>query len=377
MLLLIGAGLYIRTLVNLVKINPGFSVENLLLFQLNPGAAGLRGTAVTSFYQRMQDSLAAIPGVRSASLLQLKLLAGSMSGGGFFKLPAHPELDEKKPQAHRLAVGETFFATMGIPILLGRSFTAADTEGAPNVVIVNETFVRNYLSGDYPIGQVLRTGAWTGTPTDWQIVGVCRDAKYTGIKSDVPPTVYFCYRQDRPGSAYFALRTAVPPLSIVSAARKAVAAVDPNVPLSDITTQRAVRDKGISQETMFATLCGALAAIAVLLSCIGLYGLVSYNVARRTGEIGIRMALGAIRRHIVGPILREVFLMTAAGILVGGLGTYWATRLIQSNLYEIEPHDPSTILFAALLFLLVAALAAWIPVRRAAGVDPMTALRYE
>lgn len=375
--LLVGAGLYVRTLVNLVTIDPGFAKDNVLLFQLNPASGGMRDAAVTSFYDRVQQALAAIPGVRSAALVNLKLLGGAMSGGGFFKLPSHPELNERKPQAHRLTVGETFFATMDIPILAGRGFTAADREGAPKVVIVNETFARSYLPDEDAVGQNLRAGEFNGTPMDWEIVGVCRDAKYTGIKTDVPPTVYFSYRQDRVFGAYFAVRTAVPPLSLVSSARKAVSSVDPNVPLSDITTQKAVRDQGISQEWMFATLCGALAALAVLLAGIGLYGLMAYTVSRRMGEIGIRMALGASRRRIVMPILREALGLTAAGVVIGAVGACWATRLIQSQLFGVEACDPPTFAAAALLLLLLSSLAAWIPARRAAKVDPMLALRSE
>jgi len=266
---------------------------------------------------------------------------------------------------------------MEIPFRLGRGFTAADVEIAPKVVVVNETFVRNYLPNEYPVGQTLRAGELNGSPIDWQIVGVCRDAKYTGIKTEVPPTVYFSYRQDRPYAAYFALRTAVPPLALVSAARKAVAAVDPNVPLSDITTQKAVRDQGISQETMFATLCGALAGLAVLLACIGLYGLMAYNVARRTGEIGIRMALGATRRNIAAPIVREALLLAGAGVAVGVLGALALSRLIESQLYGVTPNDPLSLAVAGCALVAAAAAAAWVPARRAAKVEPMTALRTE
>jgi predicted permease len=376
-LLLVGAGLYVRTLVNLVRVNPGFVTDDLLLFQVNPRSAGLQGAATMLFYQQVQEALASLPGVRSASLVQYKLLAGSMSGGGFFKLPAHPELDEKKPQAHRLTVGETFFSTLGIPLLLGRDFTAADEGRTTKVVVVNETFVRNYLPNEYPIGQVLRTDSWTDHPIDWQIVGVCRDAKYTSIKTDVPPTVYFSYRQDLIGAGCIALRSWVPPLTLVPAVRKALAALYPNVPMSDVTTQKAIRDKGISQETMFATLCGALAVLAVLLASIGLYGLMAYNVARRTADIGIRMALGATRRDIARPVLREALWLAGLGIGIGLPTALAMSRLIQNQLYGVIPTDPVSLIGASALLLAVAVLAAWLPARRAARVDPMVALKRE
>jgi predicted permease len=376
-LLLAGAGLYVRTLVNLVRVNPGFATEQLLLFQLNPRSAGLRGAAATAFFERTQTALEKIPGARAVALTQFKLLAGIMSGGGFV-LPSHPELTgEKRPNAHRLNVSETFFATMGIPLVLGRGLTAADTEGAPKVVVVNETFVRTYFPNENPLGQTLQAGRLNGVPFDWQIVGVCRDAKYADIKTDVPPTIYFSYRQNGTGSAYFAVRTSLPPFSIIAAARKAVGAIDPNVPLADITTQEAVRDRGVAPEIMFATLVSALAGLAVLLACIGLYGLLAYNVARRTSEIGIRMALGAQRGDIAHPILREALLLAAAGLVVGVPAALALAQLIKNQLYGVAPTDPFSLTLGAVLLLAVAALAAWLPARRAARVDPMIALRAE
>lgn len=372
-LLLAGGGLYVRTLVNLVRINPGFAIENLLLFQLVPDSAGLHGPAATGFYERVQESLARIPGARGATLTQYKLLAGMMSGGSFFTLPSHPELaGDKAPQAHSLAVGETFFATMGIPVLLGRGLTAADTQGAPRVAVVNQTFVHNYFPNDLPVGRTLKVDH-----DEWQIVGVCGDAKYTDVRGDVPATVYFSYRQSGTSSAYFAVRTALPPLALVPAVRKAVAAIDANVPLSDITTQAAVRDRRISQEWMFATLVSALAGIALLLACIGLYGLTAYNVVGRTAEFGVRMALGATNRDIVWPIIREALLMVGAGLAIGIPCALTLARVVESHLYGIAPHDPTTFVAGTVLLLAVALVAAGLPARRATKVDPIIALRAE
>ena len=372
LLLVAGAALYTRTLVNLVHINPGFKTEKLLLFQLNPRDAGLRGPAITQFYERAQDSIAGIPGVQAVALEQFKLLGGWMSGGGGWTLPSHPELDKNKVTAHRLTVGETFFSTLEIPVLQGRGFTAADTDTAAKVVVVNEAFIRKYLPNDYPIGQIFKQGK-----NEWQIVGVCGDAKYNNLKLEVPPTVYHSFRQTRMGSAYFAVRTALPPLALVPAVRKAVMEVDPNIPLSDITTQEQVRDRNISHERLFATLCSALAMLTVLLSCIGLYGLMAYNVARRTGEIGIRMALGATRQHIAGPILREALWLAILGVAVGVPVALGLMRLIKSQLYGVAATDPLTLTGAGILLLQVALLSAWIPARRAAKVDPIVALRCE
>ena len=371
-LLLAGAGLYVRTIVNLVRVNPGFPTENLLLFQLNPRAAGLRGPAIAQFYERVQEAIAKVPGVRSAALTQFKLLAG-ISSSGSLVLPAHPELaGEKRPSAHRLTISESFFPTMGIPLLLGRGFTSADVDNAPKVVVVNETFARNYFANEIPIGQTLKNGN-----DEWAIIGVCRDAKYTSIKADAPPTVYSSYRQSSLGSGYLAVRTVLPPLAIVTAARKAVAAIDPNIPLADVTTQEAVRDSKISQERMFATLVSALAGLAVLLSCIGLYGLMAYNVTRRTSEIGVRMALGASRRDIAWPILREALKLAGIGVAIGVPVALGLAQILKGQLHGVPAHDPLTFGAGALVLLAVAVLAAWLPARRASRIDPMVALRAE
>jgi predicted permease len=374
MLLLTGAGLYVRTLVNLVRINPGFATENLLLFKLLPRTAGYRGPKTAQFYDEVQRAMTAIPGMRSVTLMQNALLAGGMSGGSFFTLPGHSFESEFEPQAHRLTVSETFFATMGIPVLLGRELREADREGAPKVVVVNETFARKYFPAENPLGQTLKV---KGDPSDWQVVGVCRDTKYTSIKKGVPPTVYFSFRQDAIGFACFAVRTALPPMSVVPAACKAIAAIDLNVPLADVTTQMQVRDKGISQERLFAFLCSALALLAVLLSCIGLYGLMAYNVARRTREIGVRIALGATRRNVAWPILREALVLGAVGVAVGGPIALALTQLIKSQFYGVGPTDPVTLMGAGILLVVVTIISAWLPARRAARIDPMVALRCE
>ncbi len=366
--LLTGAALYVQTLVNLVRIHPGFVAENVLLFRLNPRAAGYRGARTVAFYDDVQRALTTIPGVRSVALTQYALLGHAMSGAGF-ELPGHPKADRNTNQ---LNVGETFFETMRIPLLLGRGLGAADRDDTARVVVVNDKFVRTYLRDENPIGQMLRIG-----DTDWQIVGVCGDTVYTGLKEGSPPTSYFSFRQSGTGAAYFAVRTELPPLAIVAAARKAVAAVDPNVPLASITTQVDLRDENIGQERMFATLCGALALLAVLLSCIGLYGLMAYNVARRTREIGVRLALGAQPRNIAWPILREALLLAAGGLAVGVPTALALTRLIRGQLYGVSPTDPATFAVGTFLLVAVPAVAAWLPARRATRVDPIEALRAE
>lgn len=370
--LLIGAGLYGRTLYNLVRIDPGFETERLLLFRLNPRSAGWDDGRETGFYDDVTRALASIPGVRSVTVSHYALLTGWMSGGGFFTLPDHPRDDETRPTAHRHTVSETYFETMGIPIVLGRGLEGTDVEGAAKVAVVNETFVRRYLEEGSPIGERLHAEG-----ADWTIVGVSRDALYTGITDDIAPTVYFSFRQSPLPAAFFGIRTSVPPLSILDAARVAVASVDPRVPLARVETQLQVRDRRIAQERLFAYLCAALAGLAVLLSCIGLYGLMAYNVTRRRGEIGIRVALGATRGQIARPILVEALSLTALGVVLGVPMSLWAVQLTRSQLYGVEPSDPASLIGGVGSLLLVALFAAWAPAHRASRVDPASSLQAD
>jgi predicted permease len=372
LLLLTGAGLYVRTLVNLTCLDVGFSTEKLLLFNLYPASAGYKNAQLADFYERVQNSLCAIPGVKGATLVQYPMLRGHLPWWVDFTFPGRPMNTSKMIVSDRQTVGETFFATLCIPVLHGRGLSAADTKDTPRVVVVNETFVQKYLPNEDPLGQTIHT--FDGNS---QIVGVCRDSKYGSIKEVVRPTMYFSFRQYSPRGAAFAVRTALPPLALATAVRKVVAVIDPDVPVAHITTQEAVRDKSISQERLFAMLCGALAGLALLLSCVGLYGLMAYHVARRTSEMAIRMAIGATGRQIAEPILRETLLVAAIGIGVGLPAVFAVTRLIKSQLYGVQPHDPVTLGVVIVMLVAVAVFAAWIPARRAAKIDPMEALRYE
>jgi predicted permease len=369
--LLVGAGLYGRTLLNLVRIDPGFETNNLLLFQLNPESAGYDGERFTAFYDGVAQSLDAIPGVRGVALSRNALLSGWMSGGDF-NFPDRPAEGEAKPRAYWHSVNEAYFETMGIPIVSGRGLELTDTDDAPNVAVVNETFARRYFDAGSPLGQRLNIGG-----ADRVIVGVSRDVKYTGIKEDVPPTVYTSFRQDETQDAFFAVRTEVPPLTLLDQARRAVAAVDARVPLDRVETQLQIRDRSIAEERLFAYLCGALAGLGLLLSCIGLYGLTAYNVTRRVGDIGVRLALGATRRQIAFPILREAVGLVAVGSLVGLALALGAVEVISSQLYGVGPHDPLTLGVGTLVLLGVALVAVWPPVRRATSIDPVDALRVE
>jgi predicted permease len=380
LLLVTGALLYLRTLANLTRVDPGFKTEKLLLFQLNLKGSAKAEERPAEFYGRVQEAMAAIPGVRAASFVEFPLLADGGSSGSFNSFSGRAARAGATMSTYRLRVGETFFETMGIPLLRGRGFTAADGEAAPKVVVVNDAFVREFLPGENPLG--LKIQIWNA---DWEIVGVCRDAKYTLLRQPAPPTTYFPFRQmfysryrnTHLRSPYFAVRTALPPMSITAAVRKTLADIDSDVPITNITTQEDVRDRRISGERLFALLCGGLASLAVLLACIGLYGLLAYNVTRSQGEIGIRMALGARQLVILRGVLREATLLSLAGAAMGLPAALVLTRLIENQLYGIEPNDPLTLIGTSVLLVAVALLAGWIPARRAAKVDPMVTLRCE
>ena len=368
LILLFGAGLYVRTLINLKNINAGFNTERLLLFGLNPRGAGYKPEQCIAYHEQVKDALTAIPGVLDACLANYHLLDNQQSYGTF-TLSGQSGISQPTMLTHRLRVSETFFNTMNIPILRGRALKKTDIYA----VVVNEAFVQKHSPNQEPIGQTMRI--WGA---DWQIVGICADVKYHNIKEAVQPTTYFSYRGRVPYySPSFTVRTKLPPLTLARTMRKAVAAIDPDVPVSHIRTQEQLLAGNISQERLFVTLCGALAGLALLLSCIGLYGLMAYHVARRTNEIAIRMAVGAQPGDIARPILYEALVLAAIGVGVGLPTVLVIARLIMSQLYDVRPNDPATLGIAVVTLVTVALLAAWLPARRAAKIDPMEALRYE
>jgi predicted permease len=371
-LLVVVAGLLIETFANLSRVDPGFDPENLLVFRLNAGQAGYKGAQLENFFENVRRSLAAIPGVREVALSDLALVGGARSSSGI-SIPGRAAGHNEQLQASQLIVSDSIFATMGIGMLLGRDFGLVDTGTSPKVAVVNESFARSFLRNKSPVGQAFNVG-----PEDaYQIVGVCRDAKYNNLRNEILPTMYFPYSQYPVGSMFFEVRSVLPALALAPAIRKVVAAADPNIPVADLRTQKQLLDNSVLPERLFASLCSFLALLAVLLSYIGLFGLMAYNVARRTGEIGIRMALGAGPGDVARPIVREALLLAAAGLAAGVPVALALARIIRGALYGVQPYDPATIVGGAMILLLIAALAAWIPARRAARVDPMSALRCE
>jgi predicted permease len=371
LLLVAGTGLLVRSLLNLKNVDPGFDTENLLVFRLNAGDAGYNGTERTEYYDTIGRSIAGIPGVDSVAFSNTSLLAGNISSFGF-SLPGRPANPDQNLQANVLTVSEAFFNTMGIPLLRGRAFAGTDTQTSTRVMIVNNAFVHTFFSDENPLGHYVKMGK-----NEYQIIGVCGNTKYHNVRSEIAPTMYHSYRQAPSGSVSFEVRTILPELSLAPAVRKVVAGIDESIPIQELTTQTDLFNRSIVMERLSTALCSSLALLAVVLACIGLYGLLAYDVAQRIGEIGVRMALGARPTDVAWPILRQAMLLATIGVAIAMPVTLALSKTMRSVVYGIKPHDPFTMIGAAVLMIAVAALAAWIPARRAAKIDPMEALRYE
>jgi len=382
---LVGAGLLVRTLQNLRSVDLGFDAHNIVIFSIDPTLIGYKPAQVDSFYRDLRGRLAETPGVRSASYSQLPLLSGSLMMTGFH-WPGTPP--DQSSEADMLGVGPDFFATLHIPFLAGRRFNASDfalsaanagstPTSAPTPVIVNQTFVEKYLGKENPLGKLFgESGANQNGPGSpgYEIIGAVRDAKYSDLRSDIHATMYV---PQKGGGASFELRTAAGPQAILPAIRNVVARMDGNLPLFDVETQSQQIDRLLFQERLVARLSSFFGLLALILACIGLYGLLSYEVSRRTREIGIRMALGAQQRDVLRLVVGQGIVLAIVGAAVGVGVALGVTRYLSSMLYDVHANDPLTMISAALLLLLVALAACYIPARRATRVDPMVALRYE
>ena len=378
LLLVSAAALFIRTLANLHSVDIGFNQEKLLTFSLDASQSGYKDTALKTFYARMEERFRALPGVRAATLSDMPLVAnGTISVG--LTLPNVPRHNgESGAGTSLLSVGPMFFETMQLPILLGRPIGLHDVDGAPLAAVVNEVFARKYFPNLNPIG---RQFGLNSDLTNVTIVGIAKDARYSSLKKAIPPVAYISYFQSNlkgpPGAVFFELRSAGNPLTLAESVRKTVHEAAPRVPVTEMMTQTQIIDSTIAQERTFADLCTAFAALALTIACVGLYGTMAYTVSRRTNEIGIRMALGAERRRIIGMVLREVLALAAPGLAVGLIAAWSAMFTIKSFLFGVKPADPFTMLLAPGILLAALVLAGYAPALQASRIDPLTALRHE
>ena len=374
LLLLVAAGLFVRTLLNLNSIDPGFNRERILLFAVNARQAGYNNEAMPRFFEDLRARFAAIPGVRSATASSLPMISNTVNNGNI----TVPGYTGKDPDSSFLSVAQDFFSTFEIPVLLGRPIDTRDVAGAAKVAVVNEIFVKTYFAGQNPLGRRFRVCCGPTAP-EVEIVGVSRNTRYSSLKEDVSPVAYFPYTYDprSMGSLTFELRTAGDPLALAGAAREVVRQADSRIPVTDMTTQDAVIENTIGQERTFASLCVAFALLAVAIACVGLYGTMAYSVARRTNELGLRMALGAQRKKLIWMVLREVFVMAAVGLAIGLPIALATTKFVKSFLFEMKPNDPWAIAGAAVVLVLAAVAAGYGPAWRASRIDPWNALRHE
>lgn len=411
-MVLVAAGLLVRTLQNLKSVDPGFDTRNIVTFRIDPSLAGYKRAEMGSFYKDLQARLVAIPGVVSVSYSGSPLLGGGLWTTGF-KLPGHP--NDRPVETDALNVGPGFFETMRIPLRLGRQFNSSDFAEAeriadvieeeneraeaavngpmaavvsqnkraisglpPTPAIVNEAFVKAYFPEVNPLG--IRFGERSGTENDptatpgWEIEGVVANAKYNTLRRDVHPTIYF------PANARavaFTLRTAVDPTSFVSQIRSVVCQMDSNLPIFRIRTETQQIESQLFPERLIARLSSFFGLLALVLACIGLYGLLSYEVSRRTREIGIRMALGAKAQDVLGLVIGQGILLAFVGAVLGIAISLGITRFLDTLLYNVRAADPVTFGGVTVLLAIVAGLACYVPARRATRVDPLVALRYE
>ncbi|HKD09814.1 MAG TPA: ABC transporter permease [Bryobacteraceae bacterium] len=372
LIILVAAGLFTRTLENLESIQLGFNQDNVLTFNVNAAQAGHGEAELPQFYGNLRERFSRVPGVLSATLSNHPLVNGGMSGTGM-NLP-----NGGKQSSHVLAVGSDFFSTMQIPLLAGRGFNQQDRKGTTLVAIVNEEFAQKAFGGADPVGQVV-SPRYGCVGCSIEIVGVCGNARDGKLTEPPPPVVYMPFAQGvwPIGGMTFELRTAGNPLTYARAVREIVHEADDRLPISGMKTQHAVIESNINQEMMFARLCGAFALLALVISCVGLYATTSYNVARRSAEIGIRMALGAQRGRVVWMLLGEVVVLSAIGLAISVPCALAASKVVQSFLYDMKANDPGPLEAAAAILVATAIFAGYLPARNASRIDPMKAVRHE
>jgi predicted permease len=382
-LLMVGAGLFLRTLVNLQRVELGFDARNLLLFTVEPRLIGYKDERLANLYQQMFERIEAVPGVQSVTFSREALLAGGESDRSLFLPGATAAADgEVKPEGdvYIHQVRENFLETMGIPLIAGRGLAPQDDARAPKVAVANQAFARRFLHGENPVGR--RLGFTPENTGELEIVGLAGDAKYVRQREEIQPTVYLPWAQElsSAGVMTFEVRTTGEPVSYVAAIRQAAGEVDANLPLRDIKTQVEQAGERLAMERLFAKLLAIFGLLALTLAAVGLYGVLAWSVAQRTREIGIRVALGAQHGDVLWMVLRQGMNLTLVGVAVGLTGAYALTRYLESvsrMLYGVRPTDPLTFGAAAAALTLVALAACYVPARRATKVDPMVALRYE
>jgi predicted permease len=375
MALLVSAGLFIRSLDNVSRVQLGVNVDNMVTFGVSPELNGYTPERSLVLFTRLEEELASIPGVTGVATSIVPILSGSNWGEGVYVqgYKVGPDTDHG---SFYNEVNPGYFRTMGTPLIGGREFTAADSMGKAKVAIVNEAFARKFNLGNDVVGKMIGDG--DDRKLDTEIVGFVRDAKYSEVKGPVPPIYFTPYRQDDGlGELNFYVRTSLDPTALLAMLPRAVARLDPNLPLEDVRTMPQQVADNVFLDRFISVLSAAFGVLATLLAAIGLYGVLAYTVAQRTREIGLRIALGAEPGRVRRMVLRQVGLMTLVGGVIGLGSAVWVGRTAESMLYELKGYDPVVLVLSAVALSLVAFAAGSIPAHRAAHIEPMQALRYE
>jgi predicted permease len=377
LVLMVGAGLFVRTLVNFEKRDYGFTQQNLLSFGLDPTRAGYHDARLVNLYSELLDRIQALPGVKAATLMEYAPFDGWSNNND-----VAIESEGKKPISFNVRsqrIGPDFFSTMGIPIIAGRGINRADTAASLSVAVVDETFAKRFFPGQNPIGRRFSRSSKFDSKDAIEIVGLAKPAELTNPHAELRPKAYYAYAQvpEYVNMMSFEVRTQGAPSTVISALRDTVRQADPSLPLINLTTQKQETSAALSQENLFARLTTVFGLLALLLAMIGLYGTMAYSVTRKTHEIGIRIALGANPANVLGMVIRQGITLTLIGVAVGIVAALGATRLISSMIFGVTPYDPITLILVAAVLVAVALLACFIPALRATRVDPMVALRYE
>jgi putative ABC transport system permease protein len=380
LVLLVGAGLMIRSFSRLLAVDPGFKADHVLTaFVSVPVSKYSKTEEQVAFFDRLLERLRNVPGITAAGMItDLPLFGGSSTG---FDIDGRPEsLPGQRPMTDYRMINPDYFAAMGMKLVEGRAFSRFDADGAPGVVIINETLAKSYFAGEEPIGKRL---GLSGNPKDWrEIVAVVADVRNYGVDADVKPEVYVPFLQSAPdylsgvaSAMTVVVRSAMDPAALTTALREQVQALDKNQPVSEIRTMEWYLADSMAQRRFNMLLLGAFAGLALVLAAVGIYGVIAYTVEQRTHEMGIRIALGARGSDILRLVFANSMVTTVAGIVIGLVAAFALTRLLQSLLYQVTATDPFVFATIPILLLLVAIVATYIPARRAMKVDPITALR--
>jgi len=376
LLLLVGAGLFVRTLINLQSLPTGFNQDNAMLFQVDTSATGYKekDPRIAPLLHDVEERVEAIPGVQAASF------AFYTFNQGLWTTPAYTHEQNSLTEDSRVirnnVVGKDFFAAMGVPLVLGRGFGPQDTERSPKVAVISESMAQRFFPNASPLGKHFGIDGPESSERI-EVIGVVKDAKYGSLTEELTPIAFYPHSQRPDTLLNFVVRFSGPASSVVPQIRQTIKQVNHSLPIDDVVSLSDQIGRALVQQKLVARLASFFGLLALLLACVGLYGVMSYGVARRTNEIGIRMALGAQGRSVLWLVLREALVLVGIGLFVGVLASLAVTRTASSLLYELKPNDPLTIIGATLLLAAVAIVAGYLPARRAARVDPLVALRYE